>query len=264
MTTVADIVAYFDEQTPSVLAEPWDNVGLLIGRATNEVKSILTCLTLTPDVAREAIDREVDFIVSHHPILFRPVQKITTANAEGEMILDLIEAGIAVFSPHTRYDSAPLGINQQLAELLGLTNIQPLRPLTEDDATIGSGRYGRLPAAMPFDEFVDRVKTELHIPALSLAGAKKEAISTVAIACGSAGEFLKDAARAGCDLFITGEARFHTAFEAIELDIALLLAGHYQTERPAMENLAQRLKTALPDVNVLASNAETDPFDWRL
>ncbi|QDU82860.1 Putative GTP cyclohydrolase 1 type 2 [Polystyrenella longa] len=267
MTTVADLIAYFDELTPPELAESWDNVGLLIGRETATIQSMLTCLTLTPDVAAEAVKQNVDLVVSHHPILFRPVQQITTATVEGSMLLDLIESQIAVFSPHTRYDSAPSGINQQLAELLGLTHIEPLRPLEDQSvgphSLAGAGRWGRLKTPVPFDEFVARVKELLNVPALSLSGASKEQIATVGIACGSAGEFLSDAARVGCDLFITGEARFHTAFEARELDIALLLAGHYQTERPAMELLAEKLQRKFPGVEVYSSQQEQDPFRWK-
>ncbi|MCA9039527.1 MAG: Nif3-like dinuclear metal center hexameric protein, partial [Planctomycetaceae bacterium] len=203
MTTVADLISWFDEETPANLAESWDNVGLLIGRETGPVHSILTCLTLTPDVAAEAISKQIDLIISHHPILFRPVQQITTATAEGTMLLDLIESHVAVFSPHTRYDSAATGINQQLAEQLGLEQIQPIRLLEAqaDQSTSpqGAGRWGQLPAPIPLDEFAERVKQTLQVPALALSGAERETVSTVGIACGSAGEFLKEAAQLGCD-----------------------------------------------------------------
>src|SRR5262249_43740451 len=127
---IADILAFLERFSPLDLAEEWDNVGLLVGDRRQNADRVMTCLTLTPDVAREAIERGARLVVSHHPILFRAVQRITGDDAEGHMLLDLIAARIAVYSPHTAYDSAEDGINQQLARRLELTQIEPLRPLT--------------------------------------------------------------------------------------------------------------------------------------
>lgn len=126
---IADIITFLERFAPPDLAEDWDNVGLLIGDRDRDTRQVLTCLTLTPDVAREAIDRQAGLIVTHHPVLFRAVKRLTADNSEGRMLLNLIAAGVAVYSPHTAYDSAADGINQQLAQTLGLTNIGPLRPL---------------------------------------------------------------------------------------------------------------------------------------
>ncbi|MEZ6044444.1 MAG: Nif3-like dinuclear metal center hexameric protein [Planctomycetaceae bacterium] len=267
MLTLAELLQYLDTQYPPDLAESWDNVGLLVGREESQIGSILTCLTLTPDVAAEAVREKVDLIIAHHPILFRPVQKITSATVEGEMLLGLIESRIAVFSPHTRYDSAPAGINQQLAEQLGLTSIRSIRPIETESVPAGvnqtgAGRWGQLPVPQSLEKFALKVKECLQAPAISLSGAPLDQVSKVAIACGSAGEFLQDAALLGCDLFITGEARFHTAFEAEQLGVALLLAGHYQTERPAMEAMAVRLQEQFPQLSIKASQDESDPFRW--
>ena len=109
---IAEVLKYLQELAPLDLAEDWDNVGLLIGTAQAEVSSIMTCLTLTPDVAEEAIREGADLIVSHHPVLFRAVKQLNDRTAEGRMLLDLIRAGVAVYSPHTCYDSAQAGINR--------------------------------------------------------------------------------------------------------------------------------------------------------
>ncbi len=115
---IREVLAFLRTFAPSHLAESWDNTGLLVGREQDDVAAVLTCLTLTPEVAQEAIARGVQLIVTHHPVLFRPVQRIAGDTAEGAMLLDLIRAGIAVYSPHTSYDSARAGINQQWAEAL--------------------------------------------------------------------------------------------------------------------------------------------------
>jgi len=258
--TLETVLPFLEEFAPLELAESWDNVGLLLGDRHQAVRRVMTCLTLTPDVADEALSRQVDLIVSHHPILFRPVQKLTTATSEGRMILNLIRSGVAVYSPHTAFDSARQGINQQLAEGLGLTEIRPLRPSPlagfED---VGGGRMGSLPEPVPFDTFLGRIRTLLRVTHLPMAGSRKSTISTVAVACGSAGEFLSDAVTHGCDLFLTGETRFHTCLEAREKEITLVLAGHYATERSGVEQLADQLASRFPGIKVWASQVETDP-----
>lgn len=252
---LSEIVAYLQTLAPLELAEEWDNVGLLVGDPQQDVQRVLTCLTLSPDVAQEAIERNVQLVVTHHPVLFRPVQKIVASDSAGRMLLDLIAARVAVYSPHTAYDSAPAGVNQQLAELFGLSEIVPLREV--------AGRAGNLPAAMTLDEFVDLVKTRLQTRSLEHVGNAQRLVRRVAIACGSGGEFLRDAIASGCDVLLTGEARFHAALEAEAAGIGLVLAGHYATERPALERLAERLGQEFPALSATASQVERDPLSWR-
>ena len=116
---------------PLHLAESWDNVGLLLGDPAAPVERVLICLTLTEDVAQEALATSTQVIVSHHPVLFKPVQRLTPATAEGRTLLPLLRAGVAVYSAHTAYDNAPGGINDQLAARLGLVDVVPLRRLPE-------------------------------------------------------------------------------------------------------------------------------------
>ena len=257
-----DILSFLRDFAPMDLAEDWDNVGLLVGAESDEVTSVLTCLTLTPDVAAEAIERGAQLVITHHPILFRAVQQITDASSEGRMLLELIRAGVAVYSPHTSYDSAGAGINSQLAEALELSNVRPLRPAESDDSTLGSGRCGDLAATVTLADFVASVKAALKIEHTWLVGEPSQSVSRVGIACGAAAEFMRDASQAGCDVLLTGEARFHACLEARTLNIALVLPGHYATERHAMETLASVLQQQFPDLSVSASEEETDPVQW--
>src|SRR5262245_14198776 len=127
MPTVADITAALDSLLPPELAADWDNVGLLLGDPKSDVRRIVTCLTVTPVVAEEAVEVGAQLIVTHHPILFRGVKRLTTATPEGRAVLALARAGIAVYSPHTAFDNANGGINDRLAARLGLTEVRPLR-----------------------------------------------------------------------------------------------------------------------------------------
>jgi dinuclear metal center YbgI/SA1388 family protein len=127
MLTLAAIIDHLDQIAPTRLAADWDNVGLLLGDRAAWVTRLMTCLTITPESASEAIDRKADLIVTHHPILFKPAKRLTSDNAEGRMLLGLARAGVGVYSPHTAFDNSSGGINELLAHKLGLVDVGPLR-----------------------------------------------------------------------------------------------------------------------------------------
>lgn len=128
MLTVADVADFLNQFAPNSRAAEWDNVGLILGERTAAVEQILTCLTVTPEVVDEAIMIGVNMIVTHHPMLFRAARRITDETSEGRMLLSLMKAGIAVYSPHTSFDNCALGVNEMLARKLGLVEVTSLRP----------------------------------------------------------------------------------------------------------------------------------------
>jgi len=259
---LATIIVTLRSLAPLELAESWDNTGLLLGDRSQPVERVLTCLTLSPDVADEAIETGAQLIVSHHPVLFRAVKSLTTDTTEGRMLLKLLAARVAVYSPHTAYDSSANGINTQLATALQLNDIRPLRPAADPQATVGSGRFGTMAHSLALPQFLLYVKSSLKIDRLQYAGDGEPTISRVAVACGSAAEFIGDAVRCGCQALITGEARFHACLEARDAGLVLVLAGHYATERPGIEQLARTLAAAHPQLTVRASQREIDPVQW--
>src|SRR5262249_4111285 len=127
MSTVADVCTFLDRFAPPPLAADWDNVGLLLGDAAAPAARVMTCLTVTPDSAAEAVAERADLVVSHHPVLFRAARRLTTATPEGRALLALARAGVAVHSPHTAFDNTRGGINELLAARLGLADVAPLR-----------------------------------------------------------------------------------------------------------------------------------------
>ncbi|MBN2293059.1 MAG: Nif3-like dinuclear metal center hexameric protein [Pirellulales bacterium] len=263
---VADFLARF---APVELAEDWDNVGLLVGDVAACVERLMTCLTITPPVVKEAVERRADLIVAHHPLPFRALKKLTCETTAGRMLLDLIAAGIAVYSPHTGFDSAAEGINQRLARGLGLGDIAPLVPLEHatDSNTLGAGRWGQLDEPVSLVQFTRRVKEFLAIENLQIVGEDDKQITKAAVACGAAGEFLEPARAAGCDCLLVGETNFHTCLEAQATSVALVLPGHYASERFAVESLAGVLaeQFSLPEgggVEIWPSTAECDPIRW--
>jgi dinuclear metal center YbgI/SA1388 family protein len=258
MATVLEICSYLEKLAPTNLAESWDNVGLLLGRRNRPVQRLMTCLTLTAPVSAEAVERKTQMIVTHHPILFRATKKITDATEEGRILLQLAEAGIAVYSPHTAFDSADRGINQQLAENLGLQHIQALRP--GDDANSGAGRFGVLENPLDRQEFLEKVAMTVQSRSLEVCWHENQPVNQVAVACGAAAEFLEDAIRAGCDTFLTGEARFHSVLEAQSRGINLILTGHFASERPAIEQLAKEIAQQFPEIDCFPGDSDRDPL----
>lgn len=299
--TVGTLAAFLDRFAPADLAEEWDNVGLLVGDAQAGVARLMTCLTITPATVAEAIAGRAEMIVAHHPLPFRPLKRLTRDTTPGSMLLDLIAAGIAVYSPHTAFDSAAQGINQHLAEGLGLTDIRPLVPsipkpcataclpdsaektcaaaCLPDSAentgataclpdSVGSGRWGRISPPLSLAQFATRVKTFLSLTHLQLVGDDdQQTIAAAAVACGAAGEFLTAAAALGCNCLVVGETNFHTCLEAQARGIALILPGHFASERFAVERLAEILAAefsapARGGLTIWASREERDPIRW--
>jgi dinuclear metal center YbgI/SA1388 family protein len=260
MLTVADIAGFLNELAPPELAESWDNVGLLVGRHDQPARRVMTCLTITPASAAEAVAERADLIVSHHPLPFRPLKRLTGETSEGRLLWELIGARISVFSPHTAFDSASQGINARLASGMQLSEIGPLVPGAEVGQ--GTGRQGRLKTPLRLIELVARVKQLLAIDHLQAVGPLDQSVQHVAVACGSAGEFLGPAKAIGCDCLVTGEVRFHDCLEAESQGMGLVLAGHFASERFAVESLAESLAEKFPALQVWASKQERDPLHW--
>ncbi|HEV3415775.1 MAG TPA: Nif3-like dinuclear metal center hexameric protein [Pirellulales bacterium] len=259
MLTVAMIADYLEHFAPPRLAEEWDNVGLLVGNAARPVERMMTCLTLTPDSVGEAVAEQADLVVTHHPLPFRPLRRVTSDSPEGRLLLDLIEARIAVYSPHTAFDSTGRGVNQRLAEGIGLDAIEPLVAGAYDPA-IGTGRCGKLAEPLKLAELAERTGRFVSIETVQFVGDPDRAINKVAVGCGSAGELLAIARDLHCACFVTGEARFHSCLEAEASGIALILVGHFASERFALEQLAELLASQFPSVVVWASRRERDPL----
>ncbi len=265
MQTVEDVAAFLREFAPPPLAEEWDNVGLLVGDGRRKAARVMTCLTVTPSTAAEAVREKASLIVTHHPLPFQPLKRITTDTPQGRLLWQLIGAKVSVYSPHTAFDSAAEGINQRLAEGLSLRDIEPLIPVESGDVglqTLGSGRHGALSRPATLSALARRVKKFLDVPQIQIVGDAKRPVARLAVACGSAGSFLAAARGLGCDCLLTGETRFHTCLEAEADEMSLLLVGHFASERFGVEQLADVLAAQFAKATVWASRDERDPLAW--
>jgi dinuclear metal center YbgI/SA1388 family protein len=371
MLTVANVLEHLEGFTPARLAAEWDNVGLLLGDRGIPVHQIMTCLTVTPETAAEAVRARVDLIVTHHPILFRPIKRLTADTVEGRMLLSLVRAGVAVYSPHTSFDNTTGGINDLLARSLGVVAATPLRrPAESEDSPrarqvkvvvfvpdkdlagvsaamfaagagqigqysqcsfrlpgtgtffgsesttptvgqkgrleevaewrlevicpetrveeviqamrrahsyeepaydvyllrsmpgAGEGRMGRLNAPAPLEELARLLKNTLHAGAVQVVGDLQRRVERLAVVCGAGADFLSDALRGRVDVLVTGEMRFHDCLAAQAQGLAVLLPGHYASERFGVEELAAHLQAQFPEAKVWPAQSERDPVNW--
>ena len=260
--TIREVADYLTEFAPHELAETWDNVGLLVGSGDAPAARVMTCLTVTPDSAGEAVSENADLIVAHHPLPFRPLKRLTDETPEGRLLLDLIRAGVAIYSPHTAFDSASDGINQQLADGFGLSAIEPLVPAGDEPSNLGTGRAGVFDSPVVLSDMAERAKHFLSVSAVKVVGDPGARVRRMAVACGSAGDLLAAAIERGCDTLVLGETTFHTCLHAEAEGVSLLLTGHFASERFAVEQLASRLAEKFSDAHVWASRQERDPIQW--
>ena len=262
MHPIDRVTAELESLAPLRLAADWDAVGLLVGARRPSIARVMTCLTLTPAVAGEAVRERIDLVVTHHPLPFRPVARITADTAPGRVLLELVGAGIGVWSGHTAWDSAAGGINDQLAALLHLQHVTPIIP----DAVYplaGTGRAGAAATGVTVRDLAKMAGAALGAVAVQVSGPADRPAGRVGIVCGSGGDLIAEVARAGCDTFLTGELKLHDALAAEAAGMAAVAVGHHASERFSMDVLGRRLAEALPGLHCHASVADTDPLMWQ-
>ena len=226
---------------PKRLAEEWDNPGLLVGSPAQEVHKILTCLDVTDEVVEEAVSLGADMIVAHHPLIFKGLKKLRTDLPLGARLQKLMVHGIAVAAAHTNLDTAEGGVNDVLANLMGLTDIQPFAGKAEEGAEPTLGRIGYLPEAMSIEEFALQVKAALPAAYVRLVKAGDKQVKKVALCSGAGAEFIAKASFLGTNTYVTGDVKYHEAQQAVEMGIHVIDGGHFGTEFPIAAVLRDRL-----------------------
>ena len=255
--TVQTIAEALNRIAPPRLAEEWDNVGLLVGEPNSEVKRILVCLDVSLAAIERAIYLGAEMIVSHHPMIFRPIKNVRLDLPLGRRLKALIKNDIAVFAAHTNLDSAEGGVNDVLAARLGLTDVKPLDQSSEE---LTLGRLGRLETEMSAREFAGHVKRVLRADFVRLIDAGDFSIKKVGICGGAGAEFISKAKFYGADAFVTGDVKYHEAQAAVDNGIHVIDAGHFATEYPIVEVLAQKIRAEFEQLDVIVFDGESDLF----
>lgn len=268
---VSDVKEAIEMIAPPTLQESWDNSGLIIGYEYSHVNKIMTCLEINNDVLEEALKKNVDMIVTHHPLIFGAIRSLCTSKFKENIIMRLISSGISVYSCHTPFDKVKGGNNDIIAEKLGLTAVKNLcgedvgtaARMAEKPNEADIGRIGEFRKPMKLKEVIDHISGELELSLrqINIVGSLELDISRVGICTGAGADLLEMAANAGCDLFITGDVKYHEAQTARELGICLIDAGHYGTEKFFGTEMKDKLSAQLGDrIEIIASEMNIDPF----
>ena len=239
--SVKDIAKILSEMAPARLAEDWDNVGLQVGRNEKEVRVILCALDFSAAVLEQATQLHADIIVTHHPAIFRGIKQLTDLDWHTALLLEAARKDIAVYSAHTNLDSVAGGVNDVLANLLELNNVEGF---SEEDTLQGIGRIGALKEATDLDAFAEKVKRVLKLQHVTVVPAGRK-VHKVAVCGGSGMDFLDYAVQAGADTYVTGDVKYHDAQDAQGKHINLIDATHQATELPVINELADRLALRL-------------------
>ena len=258
MTTVGDILKFLETVAPPYMKETWDNVGLLCGSAKQPVTKILVALDPFESVCREAETEGADLLVTHHPLIFQAPKSITDDDGVGRAILQLIRGGISAINAHTNLDCAPGGVNDVLAVTLGLDDISVINPsgADEEGRPWGLLRQGTV-TEQPLEDFLDHVKTALRCGGLRFVSGGKP-VHRVAVGGGSCAGALREVADLGCDTFVTADVKYNQFWDAAELGVNLIDAGHFPTENPVCAVLAEKLRAAFPEISVILSKNHAD------
>ena len=234
--TVGDILDFLQEKAPFEAAEEWDNSGLLAGSREQPAGRVLSALDITGDTVDAAVRLGAGLIVSHHPVIFRPLRRL---DADG-VPYRLAREGIAAICAHTNLDKAAGGVNDTLASLLGLREVR-----TAED---GLCRFGMLDSPADGGIFAATVGKALHTAVRFRAG--RRPVRTVCLCAGAGGDYLLPRL-AEADAFLTGELRHHEWLEAAAAGVTVVEAGHYATEAPVVDTLADWLSAAFPALSCI-------------
>ena len=246
--TVQQVLAVLEQYAPTKLACEWDNVGLLVD-AGRPVTAITTALDITADVVRDAAASGCELIVSHHPVIFDPLRRIDAQDIPAM----LLRSGISAICMHTNLDAAQGGVNDLLADELGIEN--------RTEFAEGCGRIGTLPAPMTAAQLAEKCITALKTRCKYVEASRP--VSRLAEVSGAGGSYLQEAIDLGADCLVTGEAAHHIALLAKQKGVGLVVAGHWGTEHGIALRLATVLAASLPDtIRITPSLADTDPYKY--
>lgn len=231
--TCNELIEQLELAFPKRYAMEWDNVGLLVGRNQKEVATIYIALDLTDEVLENAIQSKADMILTHHPLLFSPVRRVTDEDFIGRRIVKLLQNDIAYYAMHTNYDVVRMA--DCAAQMLSLQEFRPLDVTSEDGKGIGT--IGQLQERCTVEQFCDHVKEVFQIPSVHVFGDLTKSVERIAVCPGSGKSVIQTAMKNGADLLLTGDLDHHAGIDGVACGITLVDAGHYGLEHIFVEDL---------------------------
>jgi dinuclear metal center YbgI/SA1388 family protein len=246
------IIEKLELSYPPMYAMEWDNIGLLVGDRDADITKVLVALDVTDQAVEDAVRNHADLIVTHHPLIFHPVSKITRQDPVGRRILALAENRISYYAMHTNFDVSEMAdLN---ADELNLINPLILEETYRDETGTreGLGRVGNLENRTTLADFAGMVKKIYQLPSIRVYGDPGREVQKVAVCSGSGKSLVNAALLSGADVFVTGDLDYHTAIDAVASGLALIDAGHYGTEYGFISYMSDTLKRMFPELPVIS------------
>jgi GTP cyclohydrolase I len=267
IATVNDIIEVMESVAPRCFAEDWDNVGLQVGHGKWPVEKIWVALDPVPEVVNAACRDNADLLITHHPLIFRPLKCVDLSVWQGLVIRKALESHMAIFAAHTNLDNVKQGINDVLGNMIGLKNLRALRKISGLDCHEtghGTGRTGELDEPVTLADLALNIKKKLRLESVKFAGRANLNVSEVAICSGSGSSLLNDFFSSKASVYISGDLGYHDARSVEVADRGLIDIGHFASEHLMVKVLAQRLEHILSrseiNVNIHECKIEKEPF----
>lgn len=259
MIKVKDIAKAIEDFAPLCLKEDWDNPGLQVGDRDMEVAGVLLCLDVTEEILREAKKRDCNMIVSHHPLIFGGLKRLTGATPTERIVENALRDNIAIYAAHTNLDSAFEGVSYEMAHMLGMKDCRPLEPNRSGNETQGLGIIGMVNPT-PKLEFLRKVKETFEVKDLRYSSQTPGiVVRKVALCGGSGASLIKDALRVGADVYICGDLKYHD-FTSYGSDILLADIGHFESELCSRKILSRAIRSVHPECVIYFSECEKSPI----
>lgn len=253
-----EIIEKLEILSPPQYAESWDNSGWQCGRTQKEVQRILLAVDATDEVVEEAILSDTDLLITHHPLIFPKIAKITDESFLGKRLLKLMQADVSYYAMHTNFDV--MGMADEAADQLGLVDRRVLEVLYEDSISKeGIGRVGRLPRSISLKEMAEQVKEAFLLDHVRVYGDLNQRIQMAAISPGSGKKMTPYALAAKADVLITGDIDHHEGIDAVAQGLAVIDGGHYGIEKIFVSYMKQYLLRELPELQVVTAS-QKEPF----
>lgn len=255
---IKDILSVLEAAAPPHLQESYDNAGLIVGDPEAEAKGILFCLDSTEAVVREAVEKNCNLVVAHHPIMFRGLKRLNGATYIERTVMQAVRQDVAIYALHTNLDNVhSQGVNAKIAEKLGLSHTRVLAP-KPGQTDIGAGLLGTLPAPVEEKFFLKNLKTALNTRCVRHTALRGTPVQTVAV-CGGSGSFLlPEAIKAGADAFVTADFKYHDFFDA-EGRLVIADVGHFESEQFTIELLRDIVQEKFHTFALHLTETNTNP-----
>jgi dinuclear metal center YbgI/SA1388 family protein len=259
---IQDIIQHLECVASPQFQEEYDNSGLITGDVTAGCTGVLVSLDCTENLVAEAVEKKCNLVVSHHPLIFRPIRRITPENGTGKALIKAIRENIAIYAIHTNLDNSISGVNASISDKIGLVNRKILLPKT-GHPSVGSGLCGELQGAVSELQLLKKLKETFGIPVIRHSPLTGKPILRIAV-CGGAGSFLIcNALRAGADFFISSDIRYHEFFDG-QGEMTIADIGHFESEQFTIDLLCAVILEKFPNFAVLKSGTKTNPVNYYI